>query len=94
MKCNTCGRELINYGGKIYLHPPEVCQEKDGYELHLVDAFLASKFKEKYKNPKIDMGMEIAIYEQTISDYKMRWEERWNWIKIWKKFIPIKIRGV
>jgi hypothetical protein len=56
VKCQLCGKELINFGN-IILHPPKegeiICQEKDAVSIVIEDQTLFDIFQAKYKEKQV-----------------------------------------
>jgi len=71
MKCESCGEDLWNIGGLMYLHPNNKCSEKDGFEIRMIDGFLAKKFEEKYGKPSYDINKYKSVVERWIKFHRI-----------------------
>ncbi len=80
-KCQVCGKHLIAFGTELYLHPPSQCSVKDGYEIRIVDRFLAEKFREVHGKPSFQL--EDLLDDKIINRYlKIKGEILWLKMKL------------
>ena len=62
-RCRICNKILVNVNGELYLHPSDKCQEKDGFEIRVIDDFLAKQWEIKYGVPEYNPADYVRLIE-------------------------------